>query len=326
MIRLLSIDAATYTPSSARENDAVFVETNCYVDLWIELLHALGLDYHAALAFTLSIDFEGDQWQFFKFPPEDLRRVYGLDVAEMNPWRGLEHHVEEQLEMGRLLTAEVDSFFLPDTAGIAHGIAHVKTTIVPNMLDRANRRLGYFHNSRYYELEGDDYAGIFGHDTDGTELLPYVELVKLDGIRRLSSDELLGAALALVPQHLARRPTSNPVQRFAKRLGQDVDWLRPAGLETFHQYAFATLRQFGSAAELTGSLCAWLAERGEPTADAGVEWTALASEAKTSTFQLARLMRADRVLDLDALLGPMERRWDIAMGMVVDLYEARHDA
>ena len=320
MIRLLPIDAASYAPSSARENDRIFVETNCYVDLWIELLHAMGLDYHAALAFTLAVDFEGDQWTFFKFPPEDLRSLYGLEVAEMNPWRGLEHHVEEQLEMGRLLTAEVDSFFLPDTAGIAHAIAHVKTTIVPNMLDRANRRLGYFHNSRYYELEGDDYDGVFGRNRDAATLLPYVELVKIDGIRRLGDAELLEGALRLVPQHLSRRPGTNPVQRFAKRLEQDVEFLRAAGLETYHEYAFATLRQFGSAAELSGSLCHWLAERGEPTSDAGVEWTALASEAKTAMFQLARLMRADRVLDVDSLLGPMERRWDIAIEMLVGQY------
>jgi len=320
MIRLLPIDAASYVPSNRRGNDPVWVETNCYVDLWIELLHSLGLDYHPALAFTLSVDFEGDQWQFFKFPSEDLRSLYGLEVAEMNPWRGLEHHVQEQLEMGRLLTAEVDAFFLPDTAGISHQIAHVKTTIVPNMLDRADRRLGYFHNSRYYELEGDDYAGIFGHDRDASRLLPYVELIKLDGVRRVDGGELLEPALALVREYMSRRPATNPVQRFAKRLEQDVDWLRAAGLETFHEYAFATVRQFGSAAELSGSLCEWLAGHGEPTADAGAEWIALAGEAKAALFQLARLMRADRVLDLDALLGPMQRRWDIAMEMLVDQY------
>ena len=37
-------------------------------------------------------------------------------------------------------------------------------------------------------------------------------------------------------------------------------------------------------------------------------------------FQLARLMRADRVLDIDALLAPMERRWDAAMELLVDRY------
>ena len=321
MIRLLPIDAATYVASSCRGNDRVWVETNCYVDLWIELLTrwvSTTTPRWPSRSRSTSRAINGSS---SSSQPEDLRTLYGIDVAEMNPWRGLEHHIEEQLEMGRLLTAEVDSFYLPDTAGISHEIAHVKTTIVPNMLDRANRRLGYFHNSRYYELEGDDYAGIFGHGRDQPAvLLPYVELVKLDGVRRLEDRELLDAALALVREHLSRRPATNPVQRFAKRLEQDVDWLRAAGLETFHQYAFATVRQFGSAAELSGSLCQWLAEHGEPTSDAGVEWSALASEAKATMFQLARLMRADRVLDLDALLGPMERRWDTAMEMLVDRY------
>ena len=188
------------------------------------------------------------------------------------------------------------------------------------MLDRANRRLGYFHNSRYYELGGDDYAGIFGHGDDRPELLPYVELVKLDGVRPLEDRELVDAALALVREHLSRRPATNPVQRFAKRLEQDVDWLRAAGLETFHQYAFATVRQFGSAAELTGSLCEWLAERGEPTTDGPAPTGTGSHPTRSRLFQLARLMRADRVLDLDALLGPMERRWDIAMELLVDRY------
>jgi len=321
MIRLLPIDAATYDASGCRASDRIWIETNCYVDLWIELLHALGLEYHAALPFTLSVDFEGDQWQFFKFPAEDLRTLYGIDVAEMNPWRGLEHHIEEQLTMGRLLTAEVDAFHLPDTAGISYELAHVKTTIVPNMIDRAHRRLGYFHNSSYYELGGDDYSGIFGHGRDQPEvLLPYVELLKLDRVRPLEDRELVDAALGLVREHLARRPGTNPVQRFGKRLDQDVDWLRARGLETVHEYAFATLRQFGSAAELSGSLCQWLAAHGEPTADAGREWTALASEAKAAMFQLARLARADRVLDLEALILPMERRWDTAMALLVDRY------
>ena len=321
MIRLLPIDAATYVASSSRGSDHIWIETNCYVDLWIELLHALGLEYRAALAFTLSVDFEGDQWQFFKFPAVDLRTLYGIDAAEMNPWRGLEHHIEEQLGMGRLLTAEVDSFYLPDTAGISYELAHVKTTIVANMIDRAHHRLGYFHNSSYHELGDDDYSGIFGHGRDQPEvLLPYVELLKLDRVRPLEDRELVDAALALVREHLSRRPATNPVQRFGKRLEQDVEWLRAEGLETFHEYAFATLRQFGSAAELSGSLCQWLAENGEPTSDAGREWSALASEAKTTMFQLARLVRADRVLDIEALILPMERRWDTAMALLVDRY------
>ena len=96
MISLLPIDAASYQVSPLHAPDRVWFETNCYTDLWIEVLHTLGLDCVPALAYTLSVDFEGDQWQSYKFPLEDLRRLYGLNIAEMHSWRGLEHHVEEQ--------------------------------------------------------------------------------------------------------------------------------------------------------------------------------------------------------------------------------------
>jgi Domain of unknown function (DUF1839) len=320
MNRLLPIDAATYTASPLHGEGRVWVETNCYVDLWIEVLHALGLECAPALAFTLSVDFEGDQWQFFKFAPEDLRTLYGLDVAEMNPWRGLEHHIEEQLTMGRLLTTEVDSWYLPDTAGVSYQIEHVKTSIVPNLIDRAAKRLGYFHGAGYYELEADDYDGILGHGRDlSAALPPYVELVKLDGLLRLDPSEQLAAARVLLRAHLARRPATNPVQRFRKRLGDDIEWLCAEGLPTFHLYAFATLRQFGSAAELTATLCAWLAELGESTEAIGRLWSEIAASAKTAQFQLARIV-SGRSIDIDGVLDTMEHTWDQAMNALVERY------
>ena len=69
----LSLTAATFVPHPLHATERSWTETNCYVDVWIEVLHALGLDPVAASAFTLSCDFEGDQWTFFKYPPEDLR-------------------------------------------------------------------------------------------------------------------------------------------------------------------------------------------------------------------------------------------------------------
>ena len=33
--------------------------------------------------------------------------------------------------------------------------------MVPNSIDLAERRLGYFHNAGYFELEGDDFDGVF---------------------------------------------------------------------------------------------------------------------------------------------------------------------
>jgi hypothetical protein len=222
--------------------------------------------------------------------------------------------------MGRLLTAEVDSWYLPDTSGVSYGIEHVKTSIVPNLIDREGRRLGYFHGSGYYELEGADFAGLFGHGANRPEMLaPYVELVKLDAIKRLDGSELTEAALDLVRHHLARRPVTNPVLRFRKRLEQDIEWLRAEGLATFHQYAFATLRQFGSAAELTGSLCAWLAERGEQIGELGKEFSELAAHAKTAQFQLARMV-SGRDIDISPILDTMERGWDASMELLVERY------
>jgi Domain of unknown function (DUF1839) len=320
MIRLLPIEAATYVRSPLHAEDRFWPETNCYVDLWIELLNGLGLDPVPALGFTLSVDFEGDQWQFFKFPLEDLREFFGIDAAEMNPWRGVEYHVEEQLLNGRLLTVEVDAWYLPDTAGVSYRREHVKSSIVPNMLDREGHRLGYFHGSSYYELEGDDYTGIFRHDIDDPNVLPpYVELVKLDGLRRPPPDEVLRHSVRLVESHLRRRPTTNPVFRFRKRFEQDLAWVRGEDLTMFHLYSFATLRQFGACCELSASLCSWLADRGEPVSEAAVSFSEIASQAKAAQFKLARLA-SGRDVDLDPLLEDIEQRWEAAFAIVGQRY------
>jgi len=55
------------------------------------------LEPRAILPFTVAIDFEGDQWTFFKPPHDELRELYGLDVQEMNVWRPLLEHALEHL-------------------------------------------------------------------------------------------------------------------------------------------------------------------------------------------------------------------------------------
>src|SRR5258708_10830638 len=100
MISLLGLDPAIYSPSVLHHPDRTFPETNCYVDLWIELLHAHGIAPESALAAACSVDFEGDQWTFFKPCPEDLRRLHGIDVHEMQLYRPAVKHVTEQLRAG----------------------------------------------------------------------------------------------------------------------------------------------------------------------------------------------------------------------------------
>ena len=321
MIRVLDIEPATYQPSFLHADDRLWQETNCYADVWIELLHALGLDPVPALAFLFSTDFDGDQWRFFKYPLSDLRTLYGLQVMEMNPWRGVEHHTEEQLAAGRFLTIEVDSWYLPDTAGTAYQREHVKTTIAPNMIDRQAQRLGYFHNTGYHELTDADYAGLFRHHlSDQPEvLIPYVELVRTDGILHPGPADLLAGTLELVRAHVRRRPVDDPIVALRKRMEADTDWLRTGDMDLFHLYAFATLRQLGASSELASSLCTWLADRGEPTGPAADSFLALAATAKTVQFKLARLM-AGRATDLSPLFDEMEQQRDLAMAVLADRY------
>ena len=101
-----ALDPTTYEPHAIHGDGRTWAETNCYVDVLVELLHGLGLEPVAALPFTLRIDFEGDQWTFFKFPHADLLALFGLDIQELNPWRDLALHVEGRpapVRTGRLV-------------------------------------------------------------------------------------------------------------------------------------------------------------------------------------------------------------------------------
>ena len=318
---LLPLAAEGYRPHALHATERTWTETNCYVDVWIEVLHALGLDPLAAGAFTLSADFEGDQWTFFKFPPEDLRVLFGLEVSEMNVWRPVVEHVAEQLDFGRLCTVEVDSWFLPDTRGVSYRTDHVKSTVVPQMLDREGRRLGYFHNAGYFELDGDDFDGVFrlGPYAEHAGLPPYVEVVRLDRVRRNDPD-LVDRVIALTADHLARRPADNPVTRLGARLEQDLPWLAEQDLETFHLYSFGMCRQCGATAELAASFVDWLNRHDRTGTELAAEaFGDLASGAKSLQFALARVVRG-RTVDVAAVLEPMARSWEAAMAVLEHRY------
>jgi hypothetical protein len=317
----LSLTAATFVPHPLHASERSWTETNCYVDVWIEVLHALGLDPVAGAAFTLSCDFEGDQWTFFKYPPEDLWTLYGIDVAEMNVWRPVVDHVEEQLALGRLCTVEGDAWFLPDTVGVSYAIDHVKTTFVPAAIDREARTLGYFHNAGYFELGGDDFDGVFrlGAFADPAALPPYVERIRLDRIRR-DDPGLVGRVVALTRQHLARRPADNPVPRMAARLREDLPWLAGQDLDAFHLYSFGLCRQCGASTELAASFVDWLDRHDGPgVAPAATSFREVAEGAKRLQFAMARVVRG-RDVDLDGVLGEMASHWDDAIRVL----EARY--
>jgi hypothetical protein len=319
---LLTLDPATYSRHRIHGEGRVWAETNCYVDVWVELLHAWGFEPVAALPFTLAIDFEGDQWTFFKFPHADLDRLYGLDVQELAIWRPLVRHVEEQVAAGRPVLVELDSYHLPDTAGTAYRREHVKSTVAAVAIDVPGQRLGYFHNQGYYHLEGQDFVEVFRlrEPRDPALLPPYVEFVKRRPGPAPTGDELVLASLQALRRQLRQLPEANPFEKFRARLESDLRWLADEGLGTFHAYSFATLRQFGACYELAATYLQWLQERtGMELAGPAETFLSLATGAKTLQFHLARSMARKKPLDLSALDG-MAAGWRSALATLKDTF------
>jgi len=203
------IDPSTYAAHPLHTAERAWAESNCYIDVWIEVLHALGLDPFACMPFVLAIDWEDDQWTFFKPPHEDLVTLYGLDVQELNVWRPLIENARQQLASGKLVLTEADAFFLPDTQGTDYRTSHTKTTIGIQAIDVEGRVLDYFHNTGYYRLSGADFAGLFGIDPPTGPLPLFAEFVRLSRVKPLPAKELTDRSVALLRKHLARRPSSN---------------------------------------------------------------------------------------------------------------------
>ena len=175
------IVGSSYRPHALHGADSAWSETNCYIDVWLELLHAQGLDPLACLAMVFANDFDGDQWTFYKPPHDDLYTLYGIDVQELNVWRGLLPNACEQLRRGRLVLSETDAYYLPDTRGTDYRSNHVKTTIAIQEIDLEGQRLGYFHNSSYHELQGDDFIHTFrvGYPADPGFMPWFAEFIRL---------------------------------------------------------------------------------------------------------------------------------------------------
>ncbi len=308
-------DPAGYQAHLIHTRERDWAETNCYVDVLIELLHGWGFEPTAALAFTIAIDFEGDQWTFFKFPDADLRELYGLDIQELAVWRPLVAHIEEQVGLGRPVLVELDSYYLPDTEGTAYQREHVKSTVAVIDIDVPGKRVGYYHGQGFYHLSGDDFDKVFRiTGPNGPEMLPpYFEFVKRRTNGELQGQELVNKSLSLLRRELHTLPESNPFQKFKVRFAADLDWLAQAPLEVFHQYSFATLRQFGACYELAATYMQWLQAHDIAGLEAAATgFSKLSTSAKSLQFQLARAMMRKKPLDL-APVDEMANVWNSVM-------------
>ena len=295
---------AEYVAHRIHQPGRDYPETNCYTDTLVELLHSRGLEPLAMLGHLVRTDFEGDQLTFFKPPQGDLETLFGVDVHEMQPVGALPDQMAAQVAHGRSMTAELDAFFLPDTAATDYRANHVKTTIAVDAIDPGGERLRYFHNQGRHELSGADFRGIFRLDGAPDEVLPpYLELVRFDGP---PAADARAVARGLLAHHLAYRPLDNPFGRFGSRLEADLPRLLEGSSEDFHAYAFATVRMAGAAFELLQAHCEWLLDERVDALDRIVEG------AKVLSFRLARR----RAFDPGPAVAGMAAAWQEAMDVL----------
>jgi hypothetical protein len=306
-------EPASYVSHPLHADARTYGETNCYTDVVIELLHGCGYEPLAAFGHVVRMDFEGDQWTFFKPPPEDLELLFGIDIHEMQPYRPLPVQIAEQLEQGRTIIVEVDSWYLPDTASTSYRNEHVKTSVAADAIDPASERLRYFHNAGLYELAGEDYCGVFRIGEFSEDVLPpYTELVRFDVGRRLDGAELRDAAADLLRRHLTKVSGDNPFLRFGAQLERSLPGLLEGGLDNYHAYAFATVRMAGAGFELAASHVDWLL--GPRAGDAVAAFGEIVDTSKALSFRLARR----RPFDPEPLIETLAGAWTRAVDALVE--------
>jgi hypothetical protein len=305
-VSLLGLDPDRYEPHALHAPERSYSETNCYTDILIEFLHARGEEPLAMMGCALRVDFEGDQWTFFKPLPEELVALYGVDIHEMQPYRPLPEQIAEQIGSGRTIIVELDSWYLPDTVATSYRREHVKTSVVAEAIDREGERMRYFHGPGYYELGPEDYRGVFrlGRELSADVLPPYTELVRLDAGPALRGEQLRAAARELLTGHIRARPRSNPFARFGAALAREMPRLLEGDHAAYHDYAFATVRMVGSAFEAGHSHVRWVL--GEAAAPAAEAMERIVEGSKALSFKLARR----RAFDPEPALGELAQAWD----------------
>ncbi|QDL55813.1 DUF1839 family protein [Rhodoferax aquaticus] len=308
------LDAAHYPRHALHASHALWTEKNCYIDLWIEILHAKGLEPLAMLPFVAQMDFEGDQWTFFKPSHDELRSLYGIKVHELTVWKPLLEHALEHLSAGRLICVEVDAYYLPDTQGTDYRHKHSKTTIAINAVDTEAQELGYFHNAGYFVAQGEDYHHLLPAQWPASGLPLFAELVSFYDPPVWQGSALKQASKALMGKHVAYAPLVNPVIQFAHRFAQELPKLQASGLDNYHAWAFAGIRQWGAASELQAAWLEWLHEELPPAAQPVHALLAgMAMDAKTLILKGARAVVSKKAFDPVAQLAHSAAAWDQSM-------------
>ncbi len=283
-----------FVPHRLHDAGRCWPETNCYIDLWIEVLAALDEVPEAAFGHAVCQQFGDDQFTFSKMPIEDLRRLYGLIVQELSIYRPLDQHVALHVECGHIVLMEVDAFYLPDTQATTYRRGHTKTTIAIDAIDRARREAGYVHNAARGVLAGEDYLGALRLRPEFVSqpdiLPPYVEIVERQAAARDPGARHM-VALDILRGHLSRRPQLNPFSAWRTAFDRHLDALL-SGSVSFDDYAFHFPRLAGANFELLGSHATWLAA--EPLGEVAEACGRMAQACKVLQFRLARAVARRR--------------------------------
>jgi hypothetical protein len=307
-------------PHAWHQGERVWSATNSHLDVWVALLHTLGVDPAPVLLPTLCADFEGDQWTQCRVAAGDLWACYGIAVDDLFVWRPLLAHFVEQLDRGNAVLVEVDAFHLPDMVGSSYQREHLKSLIVVTGYDRHAHRLRYLHGASAGEVGGDDLDALITAGIGSAQLAPFAQIIKLDRMAPRTPGErgVLGVALARL--HATRLPSRNPVRAFADALRSHGAWLAGGDADQYQRWAYATLQQCGAAFELGADVCAWLAAHDEPVAEAVAPLRQVSRLARTLHQRLVRVSQSGRMPDVSQPIDEMAAAWESAMAIIRPRY------
>jgi hypothetical protein len=309
-------------PHAWHHGERVWSATNSHLDVWIELLHTLGLDPAPVLLQTLCADFEGDQWTLTNVSRADLWAAYGIGVDDLCVWRPLLAHLVEQFDRGNAVLVEVDEFHLPALRGSTYQREHVKTLIAATGYDRHAHRLRYLHGASGAEVGGRDLDALLTAGIGSAQLPPAAWIVKLDRMSTRTPAERVHIGVALARLHGTRIPAQNPVRAFGEALRSHGAWLTGGDDDHYQRWAFATLHQCGAAFELAADVCAWLGSHGQPVESAVAPLRSVSHSARVLHQRLVRVPQSGRMPDVAHTVEDMARSWDDAMAIVRPVYGA----
>lgn len=297
-----------FVQHTVHREDSVWSNTNCYLDVWIELLHGLGRRPEPLFAVAVAADTQVEQFEFLKVDHRDLEEVHGIRVGEYDIWSSLLEQVQTQMGAGNLLIIEADAHWLPDTRGVSYGIEHTKTSIIPVHVDPAQQHLVYLHNEGLHELRGADFDYVLGpRRAEGIVPAPYVELLRLDRLTPANDDDARAHTVRLLRHHARRAPEHNPAESLMDVVRSRFPWLQDHGMEGYHALCFETTRQLGVVAMLAAQAIRFAAVAElEPAAAA---WERVSSEAKALQFQLARVARGRSSKTMEAAMNSIVSAW-----------------